>query len=166
MRSKSDLFISNKKSWYVNNSPRIDVLDAESILLLISHSLSRKSTYAEEEFGDVGCSDFRRCVFVHNSCRGDLQIPNLRVTFGSVFWTFVLLLIASTSLSPWWLIFGETDRSRGCRSLTSLKYLKRETSKFNIQFKEISCYILPLRNTALVNVRCRRHGGGKIPQNV
>lgn len=86
------------KSLYVNNSPKIIVLDVESILLLISHSLSRKSIEADELLCGDDCSGLRRVAF--NSCRGDRHMPILRVVFGSVFEAIVLLLIASTSLCP------------------------------------------------------------------
>lgn len=132
IRSKSDLSISKRKSSNVNNSPKIIDLEVESILLMMSHSLSCKSIDAEEELGEDDCSCLRRWAFAHNSCRGDRQMPNLRVALGSVFWTVVLLLIASTSLRPWWVGLGESDRSRGFRSLTSLKYLTR----INIYFRQ------------------------------
>lgn len=135
IRSKSDLSISKRKSSYVNNSPKIIDLDVESILLMMSHSLSRESIDAEEVLGEDDCSCLRRCAFAHNSCRGDRQMPTLRVAFGSAFWTVVLLLMASTSLRPWWVGFGESDRSRGFRSLTSLKYLTR----INIYIWQTEC---------------------------
>lgn len=97
MRSRSPLSISNRKSWYVNNSPRMIVRDVESMLLLINHSLSRRSMDADDVCdGDV-CSGRRRCA---NSCRGDRQMPSLRVVVGSMYGALELLLMASTSVRP------------------------------------------------------------------